>query len=83
MLHDGHVHGSCSDCASFVTVFPRESAFGSWGYCVEQSAEPAPEAVSSLRAAVLERGTSPFRDNDIGVFRSEEDDACDFWKHLE
>jgi len=82
-MHDSHVHGSCAECSSFVTVFPPETAFGDWGYCRQQTADPPIQAVASLQSAVLVTGSAPLRQNQLGVYRTEPDDACDFIHHPE
>ncbi len=82
-MHDSHVHGSCAECASFVTVFPPETAFGDWGYCRQQTPEPPTNAIESLQSAVLTAGGAALRHNQLGFYRTEPDDACDFIQHLE
>lgn len=82
-MHDSHVHGSCAECASFVTLFPPESAFGDWGYCRQQTSEPPGVAVESLHSAVAAWGRAALRENQIGLYRTEPDDACDFLQHPE
>jgi len=78
-MHDGHVHGSCADCTSFVNAFPDWSGLNEWGYCDKQTpAAPEATALATLGADYLKGDRTPLLKNTLGVFRSEEDDACDF-----
>jgi len=82
-MHDSHVHGSCGECASFVAVFPDESGCDGWGYCLEQN-EPPPDAdLAQLHSTILAGDRASLRQNQLGLFRWEPDDACDFFRHSE
>lgn len=80
-MHDSHVHGSCDECASFVTIFPENSPHQEWGYCRTQQPQPHMTELAALVGAYLAGDRAPLRGNSLGVFRAEEDDACDFFEH--
>jgi len=81
VLHDGHVHGSCGDCSSFATVFAPGRGLDDWGYCERQLPQPPAENfVATLQEAYLAGDRAPLRRNNAGIYRAEEDDACDFFR---
>jgi len=82
-MHDSHVHGSCGDCDRFVTPFPTERAFSDWGYCAEQNQAPDTVGMAHLHSSVLAGDRAALRQNDFGLYRSEPEDACDFFRHRE
>ncbi len=83
MLHDGHVHGSCGDCSSFNAVFTPGIGLDHWGYCVRQQPKPPePARIASLQEAYVAGDRSVLGRNDAGIYRAEEDDACDFFRPL-
>jgi len=83
VLHDGHVHGSCGDCSSFNAVFTPGIGLDHWGYCVRQQPEPPePAHIASLQEAYRAGNRSVLGRNDAGIYRAEEDDACDFFRPL-
>jgi hypothetical protein len=80
-MHDGHVHGSCGDCAGFVPAFPAKAGLDGWGYCHDQAATPPPPAaLTALHDAFRDGDRTPLRQNQFGLYRSEPDDACDFYR---
>ncbi|MCL4230399.1 MAG: hypothetical protein KJ053_02355 [Dehalococcoidia bacterium] len=80
-MHDSPVHGSCDECASFVAVFPKGTPHQEWGYCRTQQPAPPATELAPLIEAFLAGDRAPLRQNNLGVFRTEEDDACDFFEH--
>ncbi len=80
-MHDSHVHGSCDECSRFVPVFPAGSPHQEWGYCRTQQSAPPAAGLAPLIEAYLAGDRAPLRSNNLGVFRTEEDDACDFFEH--
>lgn len=82
-MHDTHVHGSCGECASFVGVFPPSTRYDEWGYCREQRNPPPPRDLAPLVEAFLSGDRAPLRRNPLGVYRTEPDDACEFFRHKE
>ncbi len=79
-MHDSHIHGSCGECASFVAVFSVESGCDDWGYCVEQTRPPPAADVARLNSTILAGDRMSLRQNQLGLFRTEPDDACDFFR---
>ena len=83
-MHDGHIHGSCAECVSFVAAFPDWSGLNDWGYCEKQTTDPPnPSALAELGNDYLGGDRTLLQQNTLGVFRSEEDDACDFIRSRE
>lgn len=83
-MHDGHVHGSCTECDRFVPAFPTSRALEAWGYCLDQqTTPPADAALSAIEAAFAGGDRRPLAMNTLGLFRTEEDDACDFFRERE
>lgn len=80
-MHDSHVHGSCDECVSFVAIFPKDTPHQEWGYCRTQQDSPAEADLTALVGTYLAGDREPLRKNSLGVFRAEEDDACDFFEH--
>jgi hypothetical protein len=81
VLHDGHVHGSCGDCGSFATVFAPGNGLDAWGFCERQRPQrPSPAIIESLQDAYLAGDRATLRRNAAGIYRAEEDDACDFFR---
>ena len=80
-MHDGHVHGSCGDCAGFVPAFPARTGLDAWGYCRDQApTPPPPAALAAFHEAFRAGDWTPLRQNQVGLFRTEPDDACDFYR---
>jgi hypothetical protein len=80
-MHDGHVHGSCGDCAGFVPAFPPKAGLDEWGYCRDQVPVPPPgTALTRIHDAFRAGDRAPLRQNQLGLFRTEPDDACDFFR---
>lgn len=80
-MHDGHVHGSCGDCAGFVPAFPAKIGLDDWGYCRDQTASPPPvAALAAIRHAFHAGDRALLRQNQLGIYRTEPDDACDFYR---
>lgn len=83
-MHDGHVHGSCYDCDRFVPAFPVSRGLDDWGFCLEQQpAPPPPASLAALEEAYRQGDRRTLATNALGVFRSEPDDACDFFRERE
>jgi hypothetical protein len=80
-MHDSVVHGSCDECTSFVAVFPPQTGCDDWGYCVEQTEPPTAADVAPLYSTILAGDRAPLRQNQLGLYRTEPDDACDFFRH--
>lgn len=80
-MHDSHVHGSCDECSNFVTLFPVGGRHSEWGYCSSQQPAPPAAEVNPLLEAFLAGNRAPLRQNTLGIYRSEPDDACDFFEH--
>lgn len=78
-MHDTLVHGTCSDCARFVAVFPGDTKFDGWGYCQVQNEAPPADVVARLYQSALAGDRAPLRENLLGIYRMEPDDACDFF----
>lgn len=80
-MHDGHVHGSCGDCERFVPAFPTSRSLDAWGFCLEQQPQPPPSSsLSAIEEAYQQGDRAPLATNSLGLFRSEPDDACDFFR---
>jgi hypothetical protein len=81
-VHDGHSHStSCGECASFVAPFPGGTGLESWGYCrIQHATPPAKRQIEALAAAYRSGNREALRCNHLGIFRTEPDDACDFFK---
>ncbi|MCC6382552.1 MAG: hypothetical protein IT304_08575 [Dehalococcoidia bacterium] len=79
-MHDGHRHGSCGDCVSFVMPFATATRIAAWGYCGRQSSAPAPHLLATLEQAALAGDRSAVRKNTAGLFKPEEDDCCDLYQ---
>lgn len=79
-MHDGHPHGSCGDCVSFVTPFARTTRISAWGYCGGQSPEPPRDVLVLLEQAALAGDRGALRKNVVGLFKPEDDDCCDFYQ---
>ncbi len=80
-MHDGHVHGSCTDCESFVGAFERRGGLADWGYCTVQTpAAPPAQSLGEIESAFVSGNREPLRHNEVGLFRAEEDDACDLMR---
>ncbi|GAB4323521.1 MAG: hypothetical protein Kow0010_04890 [Dehalococcoidia bacterium] len=80
-MHDGHPHASCGDCVSFVAVFPDIPGLHDWGYCREQQPNLPAQQLAELRQACLAGDRRALRANTAGIYRTEEDDCCDFFRH--
>lgn len=80
-MHDGHVHGSCGDCASFVPAFPAKRDLADWGFCREQDAPPPPAALVVLHEAYRAGDRGLLQHNQLGLYRTAPDDGCDFFRY--
>jgi hypothetical protein len=78
-MHETLVNGTCNDCSKFVAVFPADEKFADWGYCEAQNEAPPAAEVARLRASAIAGDRAPLRENLLGIFRMEPDDACDFF----
>lgn len=79
-MHDGHPHGSCGDCASFVNPFAPRTRIAAWGYCGRQSPAPPRDVLEILEQAALAGDRSAVRKNTVGLFKPEDDDCCDLYQ---
>lgn len=79
-MHDTHIH-NCSDCESFVSAFPMGGGLDDWGYCRSQRKEPPPApTMAALEQAYRDGDRDALRRNEVGLYRTEPEDACDLFR---
>jgi len=79
-VHDTHFH-SCGDCESFVSAFPVGGGPDDWGYCRSQRPEPPPApTMAALEQAYRSGDRAALRRNEVGLYRTEPEDACDLFR---